>query len=137
MVAEVFITQLLESNFSLSVEGDCLKISPASRLTNEQRAAIKIHKSTIVAFLEAAKQAAEALSEPPKPCERCGAKMKHVEAGYRSCPSCHFQIVEPKSGYWTTTRPVESANLCAACGAWLADDGRCLVYVGQGQRRAA
>lgn len=41
-------------------------------------------------------------SDALKPCQRCDASMQHVEAGYFSCPACHFQAVEAKSGFWVT-----------------------------------
>lgn len=34
-------------------------------------------------------------------CRHCAAPMEHVEAGYFSCPACHCQVVEARSGFWT------------------------------------
>ncbi len=33
-------------------------------------------------------------------CKHCGTQMQPIEAGYFSCPGCHYQLVEPRSGFW-------------------------------------
>jgi hypothetical protein len=46
-------------------------------------------------------------TKPTKPdelktCERCGVAMACIELGYYSCPACHYQVVEARSGFWTS-----------------------------------
>jgi hypothetical protein len=46
----------------------------------------------------------------PKPCRHCSTPMTRVEAGYFSCPECHYQCVEAKSGFWYNVPMLIEAN---------------------------
>lgn len=52
MGAQPFLSELQSSGFELFVDGDLLKITPASKLTDEQRHQIKSHKPEIIAALK-------------------------------------------------------------------------------------
>lgn len=58
-------------------------------LPKQHRADVRTHKSVLIEL------------PTPKPCERCGSQMRQIATGYLSCPTCHFQTVEPKTSYWT------------------------------------
>lgn len=91
MTVHEFLNHLSASGIRLSVTDGKLKVdAPAGVLTNQQRAMIRERKAELITLLT------------PKLCERCNTAMALVEVGYYSCPSCYFQIVEAKSGFWVT-----------------------------------
>lgn len=90
MTALGLFTHLQTSGFTLLADGSTLLITPASKLSSDDRAQIKQYKPEFLRLLT------------PKLCERCAAPMTHIEAGYFSCPECHYQCVEAKSGFWYT-----------------------------------
>lgn len=90
MTAEALLTNLRADGFSLSVTDGLLYVRPSASLTDEQRVLIRERKAELLALLA------------PKPCEKCGVAMTLVAVGYHSCPSCYFQTVEAKSGFWVT-----------------------------------
>ena len=55
-------------------------------LTPDLLTELRAHKAELVALLF---------------CRHCASPMQQIEAGYFSCPQCHYQMVEPRSGYWT------------------------------------
>ena len=67
------LAELRSRGFTVHAEGCSLKVSPASRLTNEFRQQIKRHKSDILAFL---KQAPEL---PPDEEQRIRAWLDYIE----------------------------------------------------------
>lgn len=88
MTAMSILCHLQASGFTLLATGQQLAVTPASKLTEAERALVARHKEKLLALLA------------PKPCAQCATPMTHIEAGYYSCPACHYQIVEAKSGYF-------------------------------------
>ncbi len=89
MSASALMEMLSASDIRLSVTGERLKVdAPVDVLTEQHRALLRQHKAELLRLLT------------PKPCAQCGAPMEHVEAGYFSCPACHSQVVEARSGFF-------------------------------------
>ncbi|HZS05324.1 MAG TPA: hypothetical protein VFD58_10860 [Blastocatellia bacterium] len=90
MNARAMIENLRRSGFALMVEGDGIRVTPASALTGELRSAIREHKPAIIEALasedQGRKPAREVLAE-------CLAR--------HECPECHqpmtFQQREPET----------------------------------------
>ncbi|MGI2326098.1 MULTISPECIES: hypothetical protein [unclassified Methylococcus] len=64
--AAKFIEQISAAGISISAEGDALAITPASKLTAEQRTFIREHKTDLLTELQAVR-ASEAVLEPCQP----------------------------------------------------------------------
>ena len=90
MTAKTLLSDLRANGFSLSVSDGKLHVKPSANLTEQQRADIRAHKAELLTLLT------------PKLCERCSTPMQRLELGYHTCPNCHYQIVERKSGFWVT-----------------------------------
>jgi hypothetical protein len=74
MTPVAFLAQLRESGFTVSVIDGRVKVSPASRLTDADRAAIRDHKGEFLALLAPAAPPASALPRRGAivgPCPRC------------------------------------------------------------------
>lgn len=69
------------------VEGD------EEALTLDLLTDLRSHKDELVALLF---------------CRRCANPMEQIEAGYFSCPECHYQAAEARSGYWTKESEVKA-----------------------------
>lgn len=99
MTGKAFFTHLIQQDIAIwALDGELEIEADEGVLTDELLTQIRERKAELLRLLT------------PKPCQRCNAAMENIEAGYFSCPACHFQIVERHSGFFDPKRTAVEAD---------------------------
>lgn len=103
MTTDEFLTDLKRQGFTLTPDGDCLRVSPGSRLTPELRQVIRERKQELLSLLAAK----EIFFQHPGSCPTCRGKVWWVNVCHvRICATCHppaadslvLEWIKPKGG---------------------------------------
>ena len=112
MGAADLLQRLRVEGFGLTVDGNCLIVTPATELTDDRRVQIRLHKPELLALLADWPDEAQREDDPERSCTNCRHRLKPgtcsqpIAAGLLTAAE-GFGIVWPAQDYGAT---------CAAFG---------------------